>query len=80
MHLFNVKNEGDETQTEANWPIIRSKEEADEVGREFRENHKEEKKEYDKAYRENNKEHRQEISRIYRESNRDKLLAKLCLW
>ena len=51
----------------------RSKEEADVVGREFRENHKEEKKEYDKLYRENNKEKRQENYRIYRENNKDYL-------
>ena len=66
-------------QLQANLNMVRafrSKEEADEVGREFRENHKEEKKEYDKVYRENNKEHRQEISKVYRKNNRDKLLAK----
>ena len=56
---------------------FRSKEEADEVGGEFRESHKEKKKEYDKLYRENNKEHRQEISKSYRKNKRDTLLSKI---
>ena len=51
----------------------RSKDEADEVGREFREAHKEEKKEYDKVYRENNKEKKRENDRLYRENNKDYL-------
>ena len=51
----------------------RSKDEADEVGREFRETHKEEKKEYDKVYRENNKEKKRENDRLYRENNKDYL-------
>ena len=52
---------------------FRSKEEADEIGREFRVKHKEEKKEYDKIYRENNKERKRENDRVYRENNKDYL-------
>ena len=56
---------------------FRSKEEANEVGREFREIHKEEKKEYDKVYREANEKKKRDNDKIYRENNRDKLLAKI---
>ena len=52
---------------------LKSKPEANQLGKIFRENHKEEKKEYDKEYRENNKEHRQENSRTYRENKKDYL-------
>ena len=51
----------------------RSQEEADELGRQFRENHKEEKKEYDKIYRDNNKDRKRENDRVYRENNKDYL-------
>ena len=52
---------------------FRSKEEAHEVGREFREKHKEEKKEYDKLYREHNKDKKRETDRLYREKNQERI-------
>ena len=51
---------------QANFNMVRasnSKEEAGEVGREFRENHKEEKKEYDKEYSEVKKEKKRDNTR-----------------
>ena len=51
----------------------RSKDEADEVGREFRETHKEVKQEYDKVYREKNKDKKRENDGLYRENNKEYL-------